>query len=81
MMGWYDDGLGSGGWVVMLISMVAFWGLVVWGGVALFRDNQSNDARSEHYDPLTTLDERFARGEIDETEYQARAETLRAAHR
>lgn len=81
MMGWYDDGLGSGGWVVMLISMVAFWGLVVWGVVALFRDNQSNGARSAHYDPLTTLDERFARGEIDETEYQSRAETLRAAHR
>lgn len=79
MMGWYYDGMGGGGWLVMLLVMVAFWGLVVWGVVVLFRDTPSRDARSEHRDSLGVLDERFARGEIDETEYRARAEVLRAA--
>lgn len=80
MMGWYHDGMGWGGWLVMLLGMVAFWGLVVWAVVVLFRDTRSVDARPAHHDPLDTLDERFARGEIDETEYRARADVLRAAH-
>ena len=80
MMGWYHDGTGWGGWLVMLVGMVAFWGLVVWAVVVLFRDTRSDDERSEHHDPLDTLDERFARGEIDETEYRARADVLRAVH-
>ena len=79
MMGWYDDGMSWGGWLVMLLGMVAFWGLVVWAVVVLFRDTHSEDARPTHRDPLDTLDERFARGEIDETEYRARADVLRAA--
>jgi putative membrane protein len=80
MMGWYHDGMGWGGWLVMLLGMVAFWGLVVWAVVVLFRDTHSEDARPTHHHPLDTLDERFARGEIDETEYRARADVLRAAH-
>ena len=82
MMGWYDDGLGWGGWVVMSLSMIAFWALVVFAVVAIFRagreDGSSGPARR---DPLEILDERFARGEIDETEYRARAEVLRASVR
>ena len=81
MMGWYHDGISWGGWLVMLLGMVAFWGLVVWAVVVLFRDTRSVDSWRAHRDPLDALDERFARGEIDETEYQARAEVLRAAHR
>ena len=83
-MGWYHDGSGWGaGWLVMLFGMAAFWGLVVWAIVVLFRDSrsrdaQSRDARPAHQDPLDVLDERFARGEIDETEYRARADLLRA---
>lgn len=79
-MGWYHDGTAWGGWLVMLLGMVAFWALVLWAVVALFRDTHSVDTRSAHHDPLDTLDERFARGEIDETEYRARADVLRAAH-
>ena len=80
MMGWYHDGMGWGGWLVMLLGMVAFWGLVVWAVVALFRDTQPSAASDRAPDPLDILDERFARGEIDETEYRARADVLRAAH-
>lgn len=79
MMNWYHDGMGWGGWLVMLLGMVAFWGLVVWGVIALFRDtNRPGDGQQAPHDPMDTLDERFARGEIDETEYRARAEVLRA---
>lgn len=79
MMGWYYDGVGWGGWLVMLVGMVAFWGLVVWVVIALFRDNRSIDDRPVRRDPLRTLDERFALGEIDESEYRARVDVLRAA--
>ena len=81
MMDWYHDGMGWGGWLVMLLGMVAFWGLVVLAVVVLFRDTRSDEARAAHHDPLDTLDELFARGEIDETEYRARADVLRSAHR
>ena len=80
MMGWYHDGMAWGGWLVMLLGMVAFWGLVVWAVVVLFRGTRSVDTRPPSHDPLDTLDERFARGEIDETEYRARADVLRAAN-
>lgn len=80
MMGWYGDGVGWGGWLVMMFGMVAFWGLVVWAVVVIFRDARSTDSWSARRGPLDTLDERFARGEIDEAEYRARAEVLRAAH-
>lgn len=81
MMGWYQDGVGWGSWLVMLFGMVAFWALVVWGVVVLFRDTRSDESRSGRRDPMDTLDERFARGEIDETEYRARAEVLRTVRR
>ena len=29
MMGWYHDGMGWGGWLLMTLAMVAFWALVV----------------------------------------------------
>ena len=78
-MGWFHDGMGWGGWLVMLLSMVAFWALVVWVVVALFRDTRPGDAVQAHHTPQHILEERFARGEIDETEYRARTGVLRAA--
>jgi putative membrane protein len=79
MMGWYHDGMGWAGWLVMVAGMVAFWGLVVWAVIAIFRSTQTPTGDgSGHRDPLGILEERFARGEIDETEYQARADVLRA---
>ena len=40
-MMWWNDGMGYamgwGGWVLMTVVMVAFWGLVIVGIVALFR--------------------------------------------
>lgn len=80
MMGWYHDGMGWGGWLVMAFSMVAFWALVVFAVMALFRsgrDERTGPTRGQ--DPLDILDQRFARGEIDESEYHARADVLRSS--
>ncbi len=80
MMGWYHDGVGWGGWLVMVVSMLAFWALVVFAVVALFRASRDErEPSTKGRDPLAILDERFARGEIDESEYRARAEVLRGA--
>jgi putative membrane protein len=74
-----DGGIGWGGWFVMVAMMVVFWGAVAWVIVTLIRQN---GARSEPpgagaSEPVRILDERFARGEIDEDEYQRRRELLR----
>ncbi|GAA1157475.1 SHOCT domain-containing protein [Nocardioides aquiterrae] len=80
MMGWYGDGVGWGGWLVMSLSMIAFWALVVFAVVAIFRTGREDGSgRPGRRDPLEILDERFARGEIDETEYRARADVLRTS--
>lgn len=82
MMGWYGSGAwGWGGWLVMTLTMVAFWGLVIWGLVAIFRGTRSDDRTTggRTSDPMEILDERFARGEIDAEEYRVRQDVLRTA--
>lgn len=82
MMGWYNGGMGWGGWILMSLMMLAFWALVVFGVVAIFRGlSKSNGPveRTPGRDPLEILGERFARGEMDAEEYQARAQVLREA--
>jgi putative membrane protein len=82
MMGWYHDGSwGWGGWLVMSLVMVAFWALLVFAVMAIFRGagRSGEPDRKVDRDPLQILEERFARGEIDEDEYRARAEVLRSA--
>lgn len=84
MMGWYGDGSwGWGGWLVMTLVMVAFWALVIWALVAIFRGTRDIGTANggSRRDPMEILDERFARGEIDVEEYRARQEVLRAATR
>ena len=78
---WWHNAMGWGGWVVMTLTMVAFWSLVVFAVVALFRGNREarQDQGPRGRDPEQILDERFARGEIDVDEYQARQLALRAA--
>lgn len=79
MMGWYN-GMGWGGWIVMSLVMLAFWALVVFAVVAVFRGVGRSSGPVEpttRRDPLETLQERFARGEIDADEYEARAKVLR----
>ena len=80
MDGWYHDGVGWGGWIMMTLAMVAFWSLVVFAVVAIFRTTTSSGSsqRSGNRDPMEILDERFARGEIDAEEYSQRRDLLRS---
>lgn len=82
MMGWYNNGLGWGGWIAMTLMMVAFWGLVIVAVIAIFRRTSKTTRAADPVAPrdsMSTLDERFARGEIDTDEYHARKSALRNA--
>jgi putative membrane protein len=90
MMGWYNDGsLGTGGWITMILMMSLFWGAVIFAGVMLFRGT-SNSRRSResgrvdgatYRNPVDILDERFARGELENQEYDARKAVLLGTQR
>lgn len=77
MMGWYHDGIGWGGWLMMMLAIVAFWGLVVAGIITLFHTDTPTPQRS----PQDLLDERLARGELTAEEYRALREALHEAPR
>jgi putative membrane protein len=84
MMFWPDHDLSAWGWVVMSVSMVLFWGLLILGGVMLVRalTRPSDSARaSVRPTPQELLDERFARGDVDEEEYRRRSGILAASRR
>lgn len=83
MPGWdYNDwgmhgGTGWFGALLMFITMILFWGGLITVAVLVLRrfgphgTNQDTAAR--------ILDERFARGELDEDEYHRRQQALREA--
>lgn len=79
MYGWYGDG-GIGGWVAMALMMLLFWGGVATVVILLIRGGQPGAWRSygpPPDDPERILNERFARGEIDATEFNERRAALR----
>jgi len=78
MMYW-DGSWSWWAWLLMSFSMVAFWGLVIWAVVALFR--RFDRDRPQASDPEAILAERFAAGQIDEEEYRHRLEVLRGPGR
>lgn len=78
-MWWYGNGdLNGWGYTLMTVSMILFWGLVIYGVIWLVRYS-GRDSRPEAHAPTPEdlLAERFARGEIDEEEYGQRLESLR----
>lgn len=80
----WSNGMGWSGWLFMSVTTLAFWALVVFAVVALFRGSRTTTAppspnRDEH-DARQILDQRFARGEIDAEEYRARQDVLRSVH-
>ena len=85
--GWQYGGwgmMGSGmwggfGWMwLMPILMILFWGLVIWGIVALVRGSGgSRGSDSSKADSaLEVLKKRYARGEIDKEEYEEKKKDL-----
>lgn len=79
-MMWYGGPGWGWGWLVMSLVMLAFWVLLVLGGIALWRGVRDSDRRTGggRRSAEQLLDERFARGEIDVDEYTRRREVLRS---
>ena len=78
----YMHSFGWGWWLLMSIGMVAFWGLVIWGIVALARGGGSRREQlaSEPNQPLDILQRRLARGEISTEEYEELRDALTGGH-
>ncbi|MCG2621648.1 SHOCT domain-containing protein [Arthrobacter sp. I2-34] len=79
MYGW-DGGWGVGGWIAMALMMLLFWGGVVTVAILLIRGPRHAGwgAHEQSWDDAERiLNERFARGEIDEQELNARRAALR----
>ena len=87
----YGDGWGWGGWLVMALMMIVFWGLLIAGVIALVHYTRgARQAPGPGGGPVyppgehgwgrgraeEVLRERFARGEIDDDEYRRRRSVL-----
>ena len=85
MMYWYGSGMSGWGYALMTVSMILFWGAVIFGIVLLVRyfgrSGQPPGAPPQSAEsppsPERLLAERFARGEINEDEYRQRLAVLR----
>lgn len=67
-------GFGIFGWLIGTAVMLGFWGLLIWGGVALYRtwtNGGLSGGRAE-----AVLARRYAAGEISEDEYRERFTAL-----
>ena len=80
MMYWYN-GSGWGGFLAMVISMVLWFGLlglILWGAYSLFTGRTTNTVTpSTSVSAMDLLQQRYARGEIDEPMFTHMRETLR----
>lgn len=83
MMWWYGDGMNVWGYTMMTVSTVLFWGLVIFGVIALVRYLARADRplAAAGPTPEQILAERFARGELDEQQYRERLHTLQSRAR
>jgi putative membrane protein len=85
MDGYYGGSeMGTGGFVLMLLLILGFWSIVVFGGILAYRalthppsGHQAAAGPSPTADAERLLAERFARGEIDVEEYTIRRDLLR----
>ena len=88
MMYWYGSGMSGWGYALMTVSMILFWGAVIFGIVMLVRyigrsgqppaEPRSPQPLESPQSPERLLAERFARGEIGEEEYRQRRAVLRS---
>ena len=68
---------GAGG-LVMMLMMLVFWGVVITALVLGIRWLARQDHGSRHDSALAILRERYARGEINREEFEARRRDLEA---
>ena len=80
MMMWYGSNGGWGGWLLMTIAMVLFWALIITAVVLIVRylvsQRLTGTSAVSARTPEEVLAERYARGEIDDDEYQRRLALL-----
>ncbi|HET7140755.1 MAG TPA: SHOCT domain-containing protein [Arthrobacter sp.] len=78
MYGWGGN-IGIGGWIAMGLMMLLFSGGIATLVILLLRGNHAGGRgfQGPPDDSERILNERFARGEIDETEFNARRAALR----
>ncbi|MCB9410186.1 hypothetical protein [Mycolicibacterium sp.] len=89
MMFWSDHDMSGWGYAGMVIGMVLFWVLIIVGIVVLIRyttgATQTRVTATPRYRDYETPEQvlacRFARGEIDDTEYRNRLEVLHSTPR
>lgn len=72
---------GNGGWsfwevALMTVAMIAFWGLLIWGLSAVITGSKHPTGELGSDPARRILDERLAKGEINEDEYTRRRELL-----
>jgi len=81
VVGWGMMGPGmmygfGGGWF-MGIFMILFWGLIIWGIIALVRYfSRTRTSDSQDTSALEILKKRYARGEISQEEYEEKKKAL-----
>jgi putative membrane protein len=80
---YYDNGGTHWGlWIVMIVALLVFFGLLAWVVVNIIRQRDAHvgvfqrPAGTNGSDPLRILDERLARGEIEIDEYTRRKDLL-----
>ena len=61
------------GWL-MPIFMIIFWGLVIWGIVALIRHAGSSSGKADS--AIEVLKQRYAKGEINKEEFEQKKKDL-----
>ena len=80
MMMWYGGNGGWAGWLLMTIAMVLFWALIITAVVLIVRylisQRLTGTSAVSARTPEEVLAERYARGEIDDNEYQRRLALL-----
>jgi putative membrane protein len=76
-MYWDEGRSGIGTWLLMILTMLVFWGGLVAVGFAIFRSARtSRPPMLPFSDARRMLDERLARGEIEPEDYQRRRELI-----
>ncbi len=69
-LGWHNDAMGSGWWVLTAVGMLVFLAVLAIGGVVLVRHYGQLSGNPGTRNPaIDFLHQRFARGEISEEEY------------
>ena len=79
MMGpWFHWGFA--GWWLMPVGMIVFWGLIIWGIIALLRANcrrSGVDSGAEHArSAMEILKARYVRGEITREEFEEKKQAI-----